>query len=280
MSTVRRILVIGDDLGPSNWLREAPSLRGCEVKVVLGEADALRNLRKQAFDVVLTNPNTAVGKDLALLEEMRLIRPGIRTLVLAPAATAEEIISALRAKVFACFTQPLAKEEIVAMTARALEDVNWRDGIDVLSAQPDWIALRVSCRLMTAERLVRFMTELRSDLSDPEKSNLITAFREILLNAIEHGAGFDSEKVVEVSAVRTERAIVYHFRDPGPGFQREAVPHAAVANPPQDPLRHVEHRVSQGLRPGGFGILIATQLVDELRYNEAGNEVLLIKHTQ
>jgi anti-sigma regulatory factor (Ser/Thr protein kinase)/CheY-like chemotaxis protein len=280
MSTVHRILLIGDDLELSGWLREASSLADCEVQTALGEADALRNLREKAFGVVLTNPISPVGKDLALFKEMRLIRPGLRTIVLAPAATPEEIIAALRAKVFACFTQPFAKQEIVAMTARALEEDNWREGIDVLSAQRDWIALRVTCRLLTAERLVRFMTELRSDLPDPERGNLIMAFREMLLNAMEHGGGFDSEKVVEVSAVRTERAIVYHFRDPGPGFQRDALPHAALANPPKDPLRHVEHRAAQGLRPGGFGILIAAQLVDELTYNEAGNEVLLIKHTK
>lgn len=83
--------------------------------------------------------------------------------------------------------------------------------------------------------------------------------------------------MVEVSAVRAERAIVYQFRDPGPGFQRDALPHAAIANPPEDPLGHVERRAVQGLRPGGFGILSAAQLVDELTYNEAGNEVLLIK---
>jgi len=277
---MNRILVIGDGLELSCWLRDAPLLCACEIRTALGEADALRSLRKEAFEVVLTNPNSPIGKDLALLNEMRLIRPGVRTIVLAPAATPEEIIAALRAKVFACFTQPFAQEEIVSMTARALEDSDWRNGIEVLSAEPDWIALRVACRLLTAERLVCFMTELRSDLPNSERGNLIMAFREILLNAMEHGAGFDSEKVVEVSAVRTERAIVYHFRDPGPGFQRDAVPHAAIANRPEDPLGHVEHRAAQGLRPGGFGILIAARLVDELTFNEAGNEVLLIKHTQ
>ena len=33
-----------------------------------------------------------------------------------------------------------------------------------------------------------------------------------------------------------------------------------------------------GLRPGGFGIFVTRQMVDELIYNEAGNEVLLIKY--
>lgn len=95
---------------------------------------------------------------------------------------------------------------------------------------------------------------------------------------MEHGAGFDPEKVIEVAAIRTRRTIVYHFRDPGPGFRSKQVPHAAIYNPPENPLAHVEYRMAQGMRPGGFGILLGQQLVDELIFNEPGNEVLLIKH--
>jgi anti-sigma regulatory factor (Ser/Thr protein kinase) len=32
------------------------------------------------------------------------------------------------------------------------------------------------------------------------------------------------------------------------------------------------------MRPGGFGILMSKKLVDELLYNDKGNEVLLIKY--
>jgi anti-sigma regulatory factor (Ser/Thr protein kinase) len=39
------------------------------------------------------------------------------------------------------------------------------------------------------------------------------------------------------------------------------------------------HRAEKGLRPGGFGMLIARRVADEIVYNESGNEVILIKHT-
>ena len=55
------------------------------------------------------------------------------------------------------------------------------------------------------------------------------------------------------------------------------IPHAAVSNPAESPLAHLELR--EAMRPGGFGILAARGIVDELIYNEVGNEVLLIKHT-
>jgi anti-sigma regulatory factor (Ser/Thr protein kinase) len=37
-------------------------------------------------------------------------------------------------------------------------------------------------------------------------------------------------------------------------------------------------RQEKGLRPGGFGLLMTRQLVDELLYNEAQNEVIFVKY--
>jgi anti-sigma regulatory factor (Ser/Thr protein kinase) len=68
------------------------------------------------------------------------------------------------------------------------------------------------------------------------------------------------------------------MRDPGKGFSLAAIRHAAVCNPEDSPTRHVEIRAEQGQRPGGFGILMASKLVDELLYNERGNEVMFVKN--
>ncbi len=274
---MQRILIIGED--PAVGVSISPQLQACSIEIADGDAEALQRLRQRAFELVLTDPKSSVQEDLALVNEIENIRPGVKTIILAPAATPEDVIAALRARVFACFSSPFDVNEVAAMMAKALEASNWRSGIEVLSAESNWIALRVNCQLLTANRLLRFMIELRSDLEDPDRSTLLTAFREILLNAIEHGAGFDSEKVIVVVAVRTKRAIVYRFRDPGPGFRGKPLPHAAINNPPDNPVKHLEFREAQGLRPGGFGILLAQQLVDELIFNEIGNEVLLIKHT-
>ena len=274
---MHRILIIGDD--PTLDLTMSPQLQACAIEIAEGSAEALQRVHQRAFELVVTDPQSSIKEDLALINEIEGIRPGIKTIILAPAATPEDVIASLRARVFACFSCPFDVKDLVLMIAKALQASNWHSAIEVLSAEPNWIALRVNCQLLTADRLVRFMTEFRSDLSDPDRSTLLTAFREILLNAMEHGGAFDSEKVIEVNAVRTQRAIVYRFRDPGPGFRGKSLPHAAIENPADNPVAHIEFREAQGLRPGGFGILIAQQLVDELVFNEMGNEVLLIKHT-
>lgn len=273
-----RVLVISSDAADLAWLRNAPALQACEIEVTTGDAEALKRLRQSDFDVMLTDPGTPVAEDLAFVDEVRSLQPALRVIVLAPEATTNELIAALRAHVFACFSAPYNQDEVIAMIGRAIKEIDWKDGIEVLSARPDWIALKVASRKLTAERLVRLMDELKSDLPDPEREALITAFREILLNAMEHGAGFNPELVVEVSAVRSQQAIVYYFRDPGSGFNLGDLPHAAVSNAPDNPIAHVEYRLDHGLRPGGFGILLTKQLIDELIYNERGNEVMLIKH--
>jgi hypothetical protein len=42
----------------------------------------------------------------------------------------------------------------------------------------------------------------------------------------------------------------------------------------------VRLRDERGLRPGGFGVMMARHLVDELIYSEKGNEVMLVKYLQ
>ena len=238
--------------------------------------EAVRTLRERGFDAVVTSPETTVQEDLALIREIRAVRPGVRVIVLAHQATPADVLAAMTAHVFACFTAPFDVSEIVQMARRAASSEAGADGIEVLSARPGWLAVRANCHLLTAERLVSFLSQLARDVPDAERDGLMTAFREVLLNAIEHGGGLDPEKVVEVAAVRTERAMVFHVRDPGPGFDIDSLVHAAVAEP--DPMVVADRRIGLGLRPGGFGLLIARNVVDEMMLNARGNEVLLIKH--
>lgn len=271
---MRHLLAVGPvpwpalGVSPGDW-------RDCETHEARGEADALRCLRARAFDVVVTHPMTPAVADLAFVLEAKRAQPGIRPIVIAPELTPADIIAALRADVYACFTLPVLAADLRESIASALEIDHWTNGIQVLSALPEWIALRVASRRVTADRLTRFIEQLAADVPQVGRFDLVTAFREVLLNAMEHGAGFDPDKVVDVAAVRTARTIVYYFKDPGPGFNPRAVTGVATED---DPIGHLYEREKQGIRPGGFGLMMTKKLVDEVHYNETGNEVILIKH--
>ena len=273
-----RVLIVGSENSITREVGDALTAAGFPMEHSAGHADTLQRLRMRSFGVVVTNPDSAVDEDLALLEEMRAIRPGVKCIVLARQSTPDEIIAALRARVFACFTPPFDTDEIASLARSAASESQWRDDIQVISARPGWVSVRVNCRLVTAERLLTFAKELSVQLPEDTRQELMQALREILTNAMEHGAAFNPEQVVEVTGVRTGRALVFYVRDPGAGFRRESLTHAAVANPPHDPAAHIMQRQEEGVRPGGFGLLLAAGTVDELIYNEIGNEVVLIKY--
>jgi anti-sigma regulatory factor (Ser/Thr protein kinase)/ActR/RegA family two-component response regulator len=272
-----RVLVIGDRK-VSREIGDALSGADFPMEYAAGNADALQRLRAQSFGVVITDPDSAVDEDLALLEEMRAIRPGVKCIVLAHDSAPDEVIAALRARVFACFTPPFDTEEIVNLTKGAASDSEWRDDIQILSARPGWVSVRVNCRLITAERLLTFAKELSSRLPEETRQEMMYALREILMNAMEHGAAFNPEQVVEVTAIRTKRTMVFYVRDPGAGFSRELVSHVATGVENHDATAHIEKRDEEGIRAGGYGLLLAGGTVDELIYSEIGNEVLLIKY--
>jgi anti-sigma regulatory factor (Ser/Thr protein kinase)/ActR/RegA family two-component response regulator len=273
-----RVLVIGSDSQVSRKIGDALSSADFPMEYSAGCADALQRLRMRSFGVVITNPESTMEEDLALLEEMRAIRPGVKSIVLARHSTPDEVIAALRARVFACFTPPFDPDQITNLARSAASESQWREDIQVLSAKPGWVSVRVNCRLLTAERLLTFAKELSAQLPEDTREEMMQAFREILLNAMEHGAAFNPEQVVEVTAVRTVRSMVFYVRDPGAGFRRESLTHAAIANPADDPTAHIVQREAEGMRPGGYGLLLAGGTVDELIYNEIGNEVLLVKY--
>jgi anti-sigma regulatory factor (Ser/Thr protein kinase) len=54
--------------------------------------------------------------------------------------------------------------------------------------------------------------------------------------------------------------------------------HAAIGQPADDPIRHMEIREQRGLRPGGYGLVTVRASVDELLYNEKRNEVVFVKY--
>jgi len=276
-SATRDALVVGADpdlvtflsgvLEPEDWaIRQAPN-----------NAAAMDAASRAHFDLIITGAQTSGQEDVELLRKVRRARPHTRLIILTNKSTPMDVVASMREHAFSYFSWPCSLDDLAAMIRHASEEPCWDDGIEVLSATPAWIRTLVRCELKTADRLLRFLDEI-ADLPDEERHDVAQAFREMLLNAIEHGGQFDPAKCVEIEYVRADRAVTCRIADPGPGFKLNEVSHAALTNPTDDPVKHMALREELGMRPGGFGILLTQHLIDEMVYNETGNEVLLIKY--
>ena len=250
---------------------------GWTIQQVVDNQEALALSNANSFDLIITGGKTSGAADVALLRKIRSSRPHVRLIILADGWTPGDVIAAMREGAFSYFVAPFQASALAEMVHAAMAAPCWDDGIEILSATPNWVRLTARCDLLTAERLVQFLQGV-GDIPQEEKDEITTAFREILINAMEHGAHFDPSQHVEISFIRTRRAIACRVKDPGQGFSLEELRHAAIGSSPEDLFSHMAVREQQGLRPGGFGMLLAKKLVDELIYNEQGNEVVLVKY--
>jgi anti-sigma regulatory factor (Ser/Thr protein kinase)/CheY-like chemotaxis protein len=238
---------------------------------------ALAAVRVRGFDLIVTSDKTSGREDIELLRKIRRVRPHTRLIILAGEGTPSDVITSMRERAFSYFSKPFSLDTLAEMIRLATGGPCWDDGIEIVSGTPELIRILARCDVKTADRLVHFLNEI-AELPDPERHQVAMAFREMLMNAIEHGGQLDPNQYVEIKYVRARHMVTCHITDPGQGFTLDEIPHAAIANPADDPIRHIALREERGMRPGGFGVLLAQQLVDELIYGQDGNEVLLIKY--
>jgi len=274
---VRTVLVVDHDLKIEGLLRGVLDPCLWAIQHVADKAAALLLVQKKNFDVILTSQRTSGQEDIELLRKIRRVRPHTRLIILTDVGTPADVIASMRERAFSYFAKPFSVHTLGAMIGMAADGPCWDDGIEVISATPEWIRLLVRCDLRSTERVLQFLDEF-AELPDPERHDVAIASREMLLNAMEHGGKFDPTQIVEIGYIRARHMVTCRITDPGDGFTLHDIPHASVANPADDPLRHLAYREAEGMRPGGFGVLLTRKLVDELIYNQDGNDVTLVKY--
>ena len=272
-----KILVVDDDPALHQVIEGALAKEGHSLLHATDGKKGMALLAAETFDLAIIDYLMPGMDGLEFLEQARADYPDLKAIMITAFGTPEAVLGALRKKVCDFLVKPFGVADIRAATSTALEE-NSMVEIDVISAEPHWVQLRVPCDLAAVQILQKLLIQLKADLPENTREAIAYAFREMLNNAIEHGGKLDPTKYVEVLCVRLKRAIIYWIKDPGEGFDPTQLEHAAVNNPAGDPFRHVSVRDEKGLRAGGFGILMTNQLVDELVYNERRNEVMFIKY--
>ena len=277
VTETKAVLMIGDDPDVKNELSQLLTPEGWTIHESRDPEEALALVEEFPIDLVVTSRATSGKEDVELLCRIRRVKAHTRVIILTDESTPEDVIASMREHAFGYLSRRYSEETLADTIRHVLGTPAWDDGIEVMSATPHLITLAVRCQIVTAERLLQFLGEI-TDLPESECRDVGLAFREMLLNAMEHGGKFDPDKYVEVCYVRAKHVLMARIKDPGDGFTLDEVRHAAIGNPPDDPLAHVKRRNDEGMRPGGYGVMLAKNLVDELIYGEKGNEVLLVKY--
>jgi anti-sigma regulatory factor (Ser/Thr protein kinase) len=275
---LRNALHIGGDPQIDFLLRRFLTPESWNVQDAPSNASALKLVEAhQSYDLIVTSEKTSGEQDVELLRKIRHLRLKTRLIILANKSATTDVIAAMREHAFSYFSRPFSLHALEGMIRVATEGRCWNDGIEVISATQQGIRLRMRCDFETADRLLQFLQEIE-ELPDPERKQLATASRELLYNAIEYGGKLDPTNYVEIDHVRSRDKVMCRITDHGPGFSFDKIPHAAISNPADDPTYHIRLRQEQDMRPGGYGILVARKMVDDVIYGRNGNEVQLVKY--
>ncbi len=101
---------------------------------------------------------------------------------------------------------------------------------------------------------------------EAEKSNLFVALDEAFVNAVKHGNKFDVEKLVRITAEVSKKEARFTIEDEGEGFDVNSIPD------PLDPANL--------FKTSGRGVLFIYNIMDEVKYNDRGNRLTMIKRSQ
>ncbi len=116
--------------------------------------------------------------------------------------------------------------------------------------------------------VLAYITERTAHLGiiKPSTSNIFIALDEAIANAIKHGNKSDPQKHVRIVAEITAQEACFTITDEGEGFDLKSLPN------PTDP--------DYIMRPCGRGVMLIYHIMDEVRYNTRGNQIVMIKRPE
>jgi DNA-binding response OmpR family regulator len=267
-------LIVEDHAEQAAMVAKLLRLRNYEPIVAEDGESGLRLAREQNPDVVLLD---LMLPDISGFDVCRLLRSDRATMLtpvvmLTALGDSENRTQGFRVGANAYVTKPYGIEELYHAVAAARA---WRAEMERGNVQGE-IHVELNSEVTLLQDLNDFLMTLcqSSPFRHEQVMQLRQAVMELAQNAIEWGNRHQSDQLVKITYRVFEDRVEIVIADEGPGFNRADLPHAAQ---PDDPFSHLDVRDKLGLRAGGFGLMISRGMVDELRYNDAGNEVTLIK---
>jgi DNA-binding response OmpR family regulator len=272
--TTSIILIVEDDSDQAELVSRFVRLRKFEPVVANSGELGLKLARELRPAVILLD---IMLPDLNGFELCRLLRSDRETMLtpivmLTALSDTENRAQGFRVGANAYIEKPYAPEVLFKAIAQARD---WRSRLVQESVKGEiHVVLNSEIRFLQEVNDFLMSVSHAFPFSPEQVLQLRQALMEMGHNAIEWGNRHQSDRLVDIIyRIHADRVEIV-IRDQGPGFDRNELPHAAQA---EDPIAHMEVREKLGLREGGFGMLITSGMVDEMRYNDLGNEVTLIK---
>jgi len=248
----RRILIIDDHDDLATALEEVFTGLGHSVALLESRADALEVTNFEQFDLVITDLDVQSS----------------RSPHLNGAQSPEEVEHVKAFKVSAAnftrseFDESELKDIVATVLDYKLRHIDKRDSVQDLHEHIEFeVPSAISLMHIVLEYLMKRVEKL--GVVKAEQSNLFVALDEAFVNAVKHGNKFDAKKLVRIIAEVSAAEARFTIEDEGEGFDVNTIPD------PLDPTNL--------FKTSGRGVLFIYNIMDEVKYNDRGNRLTMIK---
>jgi CheY-like chemotaxis protein len=300
-----RILIVDDSrmdrqlaariLQKHGWTELSPD-DALDVSYADDGVTALESVNASPPDLILTDLNMPNMNGLKLVEEIRLANKQVPVILMTALGSDEIAMKALQSGAASYVPKKLLAQELVDTTLSVLESAQaGRSHARLLECLTGSEAnFRLDNDPALIPPLVGYLKDSRFRVCGSDETGLVRitmALREAVLNAMHHGnlelssslrEGDEreyhrlakeraaqkpyAERRVHVRAADTPEGSTYVIRDEGPGFDPAKLPD------PLDP-ENLE-------KVSGRGLLLIRTFMDEVRFNDKGNEITMVKRAE
>jgi serine/threonine-protein kinase RsbW len=257
----RRILIIDDHDDLATATEEVFTNLGHIVDLVDNREDALRIDNIRDYDLVITDLDVGRPPD-------RVTSNGSHPVCL-PKVEASETSGHVKAFKI-CATnyrrEGFNEEELRELVAMVLDyKIRFVDKEDVVQDLHENIEFELPSAISLMHIVLEYLLKRVEKLGvvKSEQSNLFVALDEAFVNAVKHGNKYDAAKLVRITAEVSKEEARFTIEDEGEGFDVHNIPD------PLDP--------ENLFKTSGRGVLFIYNIMDEVKYNERGNRLTMIK---
>ena len=255
---MKKILIVDDHDDLASLLTIEFTKLGHSVKTIENRADAVQLINGEDFDLVISDLD---GEQLS-------VQTNENEATCLPSAMedARSLIKAFKICVSHYNRENFSEEELKICIEMILDcKAKCVDKKELIQDLHEKIEFEIPSVISLMNNILNYLMERVEKIGvvNPETSNLFVALDEAFVNAVKHGNKFDTSKLVRITADISPEEARFTIEDEGDGFNIAEIPD------PRDP---------QNLfKTSGRGVLFIYNIMDEVKYNERGNRLTMIK---
>lgn len=262
-----KLLVVDDDPTRASQICQLLKDREFDVTVIRKGDKALDRIKKNGFDLILTNILLTDMDSVELVVDIQKYQPDLPVIIMSAPSQGSKTIKALYAGAHHFVREPFKLEEVIQTIEKLLryrqQEIVKKKVIPYIQ---DDVKFNIPSDFSIMGAVVQYITDVlvKIGLQKEDDIHIKIALLEAVTNAIEHGNKKSPDKLVMIQATMTAEKAVFTVRDEGSGFDYKNLPD------PTKPDNIVKVR--------GRGVFMIYRIMDEIVFNKKGNEIRMVKY--